>query len=53
MVKTRLLRLEILNVIHEHLIELNLSNVLSDLFTLSDTLDERAMVSLEALVLKI
>jgi ActR/RegA family two-component response regulator len=48
MVEARNLRLVLLNVVHEHLIELNLSNVFTDLFTMSDTLDEMAMASVQA-----
>jgi DNA-binding response OmpR family regulator len=50
--EARLLRLTVLDVIHEHLIELNLSNVFTDLFTMSDTLDEMAQASVEALLLE-
>ena len=48
MIETRNVRLVVLNVVHEHLIELNLSNVFTDLFTMSDTLDEMAMAAIES-----
>jgi len=38
--------------VHEHLIELNLSNVFTDLFTMSDTLDEMGTAAVEAFLLK-
>jgi len=48
MTESRILRLVVLNVVHEHLIELNLSNVFSDLLMMSDTLDDMAMESTKA-----
>jgi DNA-binding response OmpR family regulator len=48
MVESRILRLVVLKIVHEHLIELNLSNVFSDLFTMSDTLDQMAEASAQA-----
>jgi len=52
MVESRNLRLVLLNVVHEHLIELNLSNVFTDLFTMSDTLDEMGTAAVEAFLLE-
>jgi ActR/RegA family two-component response regulator len=48
MVESRNLRLVLLNLVHEHLIELNLSNVFTGLFTMSDTLDEMATAAVQA-----
>ncbi|HEX6880871.1 MAG TPA: hypothetical protein VF135_10940, partial [Terriglobales bacterium] len=48
MIEARLLRLTVLNIVHSHLIELNLSNVFTDLFIMSDTLDEMLHISTEA-----
>jgi len=48
MTESRLLRLVVLNVVHEHLIELNLSNSFSDLLTVSDTLDKMSMAATQA-----
>ena len=48
MLEARNLRLVLLNVVHGHLIELNLSNVFTDLFTMSDTLDEMATAAVQA-----
>ncbi len=48
MIEARLLRLTVLNIVHSHLIELNLSNVFTDLFIMSDTLDEMLHISTDS-----